>query len=519
LGRGVGKRVSLILIILIALFSCTAKESSATVKKSALAGRWYSSNAAELAGQIDSLLEGAIVKKDCPDPLFLVIPHAGYQYSGITAAAGYRTIGITGKSTINPDLIVILGPSHYKVFHGCAMIQAEYFETPLGRARVDTRIAGKLLAASLFKTDPSAFEQEHSIEIHLPFLQRIFGNRLTGEIQILPILVGELNDADARLAAAKIASAVAGTRSLFIISSDFTHYGPNFGYLPFKNTGIGMASKIKELDFGALHFILRKDLDGFSNYIKKTEITICGKNPIKIALALPMSSYRAENISYDTSGSVTGDYANSVSYASVLVCGSMKSAGEEGKVPCAITLDDKKFLVKAARDNIISWLDTGKGINFLTAAVPDNCLVKRGAFVTLKSRGYLRGCIGYVSAEMPLIQTVLHCSYNAAFRDPRFMPVRSDELMDISIEISVLSDALPVRMPDEIKTGRDGLIVERGRQRGLLLPQVAVEQGWDRYTFLSQTCVKAGLPPGAWKESATRIYRFEAIVFSEEALE
>jgi AmmeMemoRadiSam system protein B/AmmeMemoRadiSam system protein A len=514
-----GKRVSLILSIFIALFSCTAKESSATVKKSALAGRWYSSNAAELAGQIDTLLERAIAQKDCPDPVFLILPHAGYQYSGKTAAAGYRKIGIAGKSTINPGLIVILGPSHYKAFHGCATISADYFETPLGRVRVETRLAGKLLAASLFKTDPSAFEQEHSIEIHLPFLQRIFGDRLSGEIRILPILVGELDDADARRAAATIASAVAGTRPLFIISSDFTHYGPNFSYLPFKNRGGGTASKIKELDFGALHFILRKDLGGFSNYIKKTEITICGKNPIKIALALPMDSYRAENIWYDTSGSVTGDYTNSVSYASVLFCGSMKSAGERGKDARAITLDDKKFLVKAARDNIISWLDTGRGINFLTAAVPDNCLAKKGAFVTLKSRGYLRGCIGYVNAEMPLIQTILHCSYNAAFKDPRFMPVRSDELKDISIEISVLSDTLPVRLPDEIQTGRDGLIVERGRQRGLLLPQVAVEQGWDRYAFLSQTCVKAGLPPGAWKESTTRIYRFEAIVFSEEALE
>ena len=139
-----------------------------------------------------------------------------------------------------------------------------------------------------------------------------------------------------------------------------------------------------------------------------------------------------------------------------------------------------------------------------------------GAFVTLHTKdGDLRGCIGSIQAIAPLGQAVSSSAINAAFRDPRFHPVSAGELPALHIEISVMSPIETVQSVDEIEVGRDGLIVSRGGRAGLLLPQVATEYGWDRETFLSQTCVKAGLPPDSWRTPGCRIERFSAEVFSE----
>jgi MEMO1 family protein len=511
------KRFILMIAILALCASCASRESSAKVKKSNLAGRWYPAEQVELARQIDSFLKGTLTGHDGRNPLVMVLPHAGYAYSGPVAGAGYRILGTSGKPAVAPGLIVIIGPSHYSAFGGCSLIDAEYFETPLGRVKIDTGAADRLLESGLFRRNPSAFEQEHSIEIHLPFLQRIFRNALEKDLPVLPILAGEMDDAGATRAAGSIAAAVSGMRPLFIISSDFTHYGPNFGYEPFKNTGSNSSKiKLKGLDDGAVEFIVKKDLAGFSGYAEKTGITICGRNPIKIALALPVDDFRAERVAYDTSGNITGSYANSVSYEAILFSGRLKGAAPAvGTDAFPLTDGEKQYLLRAARDNIRSWFDKKRGIRFFPTDVPKNCLEKRGVFVTLKKHGELRGCIGYLTGLKPLVQAVLDNSYNAAFKDPRFEPLAADELKDITIEISVLTEPAPVRSADEIRTGRDGLIVERGPYRGLLLPQVAEEQGWDRNRFLDETCRKAGLPAGSWKDGETKIYRFQAIVFGE----
>jgi AmmeMemoRadiSam system protein A len=137
-----------------------------------------------------------------------------------------------------------------------------------------------------------------------------------------------------------------------------------------------------------------------------------------------------------------------------------------------------------------------------------------GAFVTLTRDGELRGCIGYPDADRPLVEVVVGCAAAAASRDPRFEPLSLLELTEIQIEISVLGPLLPVRDPAEILIGRDGLVVELGRRRGLLLPQVASEREWTAATFLTQTCLKAGLSPDAW-QSGAQVFRFEADVFGE----
>ena len=139
-----------------------------------------------------------------------------------------------------------------------------------------------------------------------------------------------------------------------------------------------------------------------------------------------------------------------------------------------------------------------------------------GAFVTLRTkRGDLRGCIGSIRAIEPLYRAVVSSAISAAFHDPRFFPVRADEMSKLELEISVMGPIEQVRNVEEIEVGRDGLIISRGRYAGLLLPQVATEYGWDRQTFLDQTCIKAGLEPGVWRSEQTRIEKFAAEVFGE----
>jgi AmmeMemoRadiSam system protein A len=232
---------------------------------------------------------------------------------------------------------------------------------------------------------------------------------------------------------------------------------------------------------------------------------------------MPVKDYKAQTVLYETSGSITGDYTNSVSYASIVVSGALSAVKDTSSTAANLTPDEKRFLLMAARGNIRSWLEKGKAMA-MPENVPANCMLKRGAFVTLKKHGELRGCIGYINTDKPLIHTVLENSYNAAFLDSRFTPLRLEELKDITIEISVLTEPETVKSPAEIKPGRDGLIIERGKYRGLLLPQVADEHGWDVLTFLGQTCIKAGLPADSWKDRRTRIYRFQAVVFGEGEL-
>ena len=175
---------------------------------------------------------------------------------------------------------------------------------------------------------------------------------------------------------------------------------------------------------------------------------------------------------------------------------------------------EKSYLLSLARSSIEHAV--AGGAEPVCEAVTPVLSEIRGAFVTIRKEGELRGCIGYIIGLKPLVSTVKDMALAAALHDPRFSPVRKEELAELKLEISVLSPVFRVSDPSEIEVGRDGLIVRRGRYQGLLLPQVAEEYGWDRETFLAQTCRKAGLPPDAWKMEDTEIEAFSAEVFGEE---
>lgn len=482
-------------------------------QRSILAGTWYPADRASLSAVLDALLKSAGNVKPEFEPTLLVLPHAGYAYSGGVAAQGYARITL-----MNPGIIVIIAPSHYGFFHGCSVMPLEYHETPLGRVRIAREAVSELLKSPLFSTDSAAHRQEHAVEIHLPFLQKIYGSRMERDIQVLPILAGNIDRISAADAGIAIIKAIRGKpQPLFIVSTDFTHYGSSFGYIPFtyRDKSI-LKEKLRELDTGAIEFILKKDINGFSRYCETTGATICGRNPLILAMSL-FKNYDARLLDYRTSGDITGDYENTVSYAAIAVHGILKNiTGAGGTSDNSFSDDEKKFLLSLARRGIRARLFEGKSLDIDVSKVPENCRRLSGAFVTLKINGALRGCIGHVGAEMPLYRTVLENASNAAFEDPRFPSLAKSEFSRINIEISVLTPPVPISSPEDIVVGRDGLIVEMGRTRGLLLPQVPLEWGWGREEFLIQTCRKAGLPDYAWRRGA-KLYAFQAIVFGETA--
>src|ERR1051326_1030204 len=176
----------------------------------------------------------------------------------------------------------------------------------------------------------------------------------------------------------------------------------------------------------------------------------------------------------------------------------------------------RRQLLTLARETIASVLD-GRAPDVTGAAFDAVLRTPSGAFVTLTTHDdELRGCIGSIAPVAPLYEAVVKNAINAAFRDPRFYPLRPGELDNIKIEISVMGPVEPVKAIEDIMVGRDGLIISRGPNAGLLVPQVATDYGWDRDTFLCQTCVKAGLPPNAWKSREARIEKFSAEVSGEE---
>jgi AmmeMemoRadiSam system protein A len=180
-----------------------------------------------------------------------------------------------------------------------------------------------------------------------------------------------------------------------------------------------------------------------------------------------------------------------------------------------LTPDHQKILLGIARQSIAAVLD-GRAPDWNADDLDERLRQPAGVFVTLRTKdNELRGCIGSIRAAEPLYKAIVTSAISAAFRDPRFEPLRPGELERLDLEISVMGPIEPVTDFEAIVVGRDGLIISRGRYAGLLLPQVATEYGWDRETFLDQTCLKAGLPRGAWRAADCRVEKFSAIVFGE----
>src|SRR5262245_18857180 len=281
--------------------------SSPEVKPSNLAGNWYPADPGELRLELERCLGDERVSDTTLRAI--LVPHAGYRYSGSTAGAAFAKLG-RGRWR----RAVVVAPSHYRAFAGAAIFPGDGFETPLGIVSVDRDGARKLAAASLFAADARPYVREHALEIELPFLQVV-----DPALTVVPVLVGSHDAADELAILGRGLAGLDDDETLFIISSDFTHYGKSFGYIPFPPRDAEVvAAEIRRLDFGAIDAISRGDAAGFADYVLSTGITVCGRGPILAFLSFAGGRFGAELAAYRTSLEVTGDFEHSVSYAAML---------------------------------------------------------------------------------------------------------------------------------------------------------------------------------------------------------
>ncbi len=479
-------------------------------RRPAVAGQFYPGDPAQLRQVVDQCLAAAAATPDARLRA-IIAPHAGYTYSGATAGQLYARL--QGRRDLRR--VVVIAPSHRVGFRGLSTASAASFATPLGTIPVDQAACAALVAANpLFSQRDDAHAREHSLEVHLPFLQRVLP-----AFELVPLVCGLLDDQELRAAARTLKEQLWRTDTLWVISSDFTHYGQAFDYLPFERD---IEKNLEALDRGAIAHILARDVDGFLKYVQETGATICGRLPIAIllaALGAPEPTLAVELVDYTTSGKLTGDFAHSVSYAAIAVRQTGPAAEQPAEQPAddgAATLPeaDRKLLLELARQAIRSRLDGTPPPAPALATLSPTLLQNGAAFVTLHLDGNLRGCIGNILPEEPLYLNVINNARNAAFRDPRFQPLSKPEFAKIQLEISVLTPPRRIASADEFEVGRHGILLSKRGRRSVFLPQVAAEQGWDRETTLTHLALKAGLAADDWRQGTT-FEVFEAIVFHE----
>jgi len=480
-------------------------ERAKVVLNSSLAGRWYPADAQLLNKQIAGFFEKAeATPKD--NVIALILPHAGYAYSGQTAAYGLKTAGKEYKR------IIVIGPSHYFPMQETLSVpRVTHYETPLGQVPLDVEFINQLCQYSMFQNIPQTHKHEHSVQIELPLLQHC-----QKDFKFVPIVAGSCSLETIRKAG-EILKGLLDEDTLVIASSDFVHYGPNYGFTPFTED---IPNKIKELDMGAYEHIAELDSSGFLGYRRKTGATICGYVPIAILLSMLEKPAEAQLVKYATSGQLTGDFTNSVSYLSVAFSGTWKTNSPPVKSmidTSALTVEDKKQLLILARETILFALSHNRAPqeSDLSVTISEAMSQTRAAFVTLEKHGRLRGCIGDILPRRPLYKSVIANAINACVNDRRFLPVTLAECNDITIEISALTPPQEVASSADIRIGIDGVVLRKDGRSAVYLPQVAPEQGWDLETTLTHLSMKAGLPPDAWKEGATFL-TFQADVFGEE---
>jgi AmmeMemoRadiSam system protein B/AmmeMemoRadiSam system protein A len=493
--------VSCILFILF----CSAGTSS-TVREPAVAGAFYPGDSAELARMVQGHLNNV---KDLPTIdgriIALIVPHAGLIYSGQIAAYSYKLL-----ENSKVDKLILCGPSHRYRFEGLSVYgPGVEWKTPLGKVACHDSLCNQLLNYDKrIKVTEEAHSREHNLEVQLPYLQTVLK-----DFQIVPIVMGYLNHETIELLADALEALEFDSRTVMIASTDWQHYRP--------------ASQGWKMDSLGIDCLEKLDVARLEKYLQSGQVELCGGGPTVAIMrtAIAKGADRMKILRYGDSGDISGDKTSVVSYVAAVI---YKSAGEVGEPPKTSPEDDaskkglpskfhlsdadKETLLTIARQSIEHYLSKGSLPEF---EVSDNLHQPGAAFVTLKKEGMLKGCIGHTIAQEPLYKTVSICAVQAAVADRRFRPVQPDELPQLHIEISVLTPLQEVKSLDEIEVGRDGLMISMGNRRGLLLPQVATENGWNRTQFLEHTCYKAGLPLDAYKSPSALIQKFQAVIFGE----
>ena len=469
------------------------------VRAAGVAGSFYPADPAALTGMMDDMLAHATVPRIDGPIVAVVSPHAGYPYSGPVAA--YTYAALKGHKYAR---VVVIAPSHYEAFDFTSVYDGDAYSTPLGTIQVDKQFAERLakMESSIKLSDrghtPHGRDAEHAIEVELPWLQRVLG-----DFTLVPVVMGDQSYESSRdlgVSLAKMLAKESEGTTLIVASSDLSHYHKY--------------DEAVKIDHKTLDAIQSWDYFSMSRNFEERVWEACGGAPIVAAMiaAERMGANQAMLLRYANSGDVTGDKSRVVGYGAFAFVKAPKQHAMEDKF--SLSDSEKDQMIALARTSVEHAVLEQKAYD--PPAPPEAALNREsGAFVTLKEAGALRGCIGYTSASKPLYETIRDTATLAAFRDPRFRPVSSDEVAKLEYEISVLSPLRRVQDVHQIQVGVHGLLMKNGHREGLLLPQVPTEQHWDRVKFLEQTCVKAGMPEQCWKEDDTDIFCFTAEVFGE----
>ena len=496
--------------LLLTFNSCKAdtgnsnKTDADSIRQPVFAGQFYPADSTTLTNQIKFFLENAKPPR-VDNVVAIIVPHAGYVYSGQIDADAYNQV-----KQNKYDVIVVLGTNHTTAgFSGISLYPKGEFATPIGSVKIDDVAGDELLKKDDdVSTNLVVHEKEHSIEVQVPFIKYLFP-----QAKILPIIVAEPNIEMCTRFGKALAEVLKDKKTLIVASSDLSHY-PKF------DDAIKVDNKtlktIATLNMEKIVSIMQGQLD---KNIPQLVTCACGEAPIiaAVSIANEMGANTASIISYSNSGycsvgtidRVVGYGAVTIEKGKILTVADVDSIVKDDSYK--LTSSDKRALLKYARETLELYFATQ--IFPLPRNINNMLKIKRGAFVTLKKNGELRGCIGNMSEDTPLITNVGAMTLQAAFSDTRFVPLTHPELSQIEIEISVLTPFTRIINADEIELGHDGVIVRKGNKQAVFLPQVATEMGWSKEVFLDQLCLKAGLNKGDWKNA--ELYTFQADVFSE----
>ena len=487
-------------------------------RRTQYAGTWYEGNADKLKQQLKAFLENAqtlpdtescarlnVESKHFSQPILAIVsPHAGYMFSGQTAAFAFKAAAERERV----KRVFLLGPSHHIAVKGAVLPQSASFATPLGDIKLDEETLAQLKTYPMFAVHSDVHKIEHSLELQLPFVKYCFP-----EATLVPIVIGHLDDeSDARMIGEVLKGFVCAD-DLVVVSSDFTHYGPRYGYTPFE---IYSSEKIAGLDAEALDHLSKLDLDGFIDFLHRTNDTICGMYPCQVLMAMLPPECHGTALKYANSQEIAkDDPENSVSYLGIVFSGTSwpedPSKVQTAKEIVKLSKEEREDLLRLARKTIEVYVKERRTATPAELGITITPAMKAafGVFVTLtiKPPGKepdhdhegLRGCIGSIYPVKALWQAVQENAIGACSRDHRFEPVSEPELSQLSLDINILTPPRRVASYNDIVIGRDGIILSKDGHQAVFLPQVAVEWKWNLSQTLSQLAQKAGLHRDDWR--------------------
>ncbi len=429
------------------------------IRNPAVAGQFYPEEAAQLRSVIKKMVEDNIPRTDA---VGVIVPHAGYIYSGRVAGAVFSRIGFT-------DTFIIMGPNHTGKGVPFSIMTEGTWKTPLGDVEIDSELGKKILGSSKYlEEDFQAQKNEHSIEVQIPFLQYF-----RQDIKIVPIVLGFAGTNEYQAVGKEIARAVKdlNRKVVIVASSDMTHYEPQ--------------ETARRKDNEAIQAILNLNENELSRRVHGLDISMCGIAPVVALLtaAKILGAGGVELVKYQTSGDTTGDTSSVVGYAGIMI-------------------KEMSPVTRLAKDTVETYVTTGKipGVKELASELQE----RAGVFVSIHKLGELRGCIGTFEPTQPNVAgEIMNNAVSSATEDPRFLPISREELGDLDYSVDVLTKPEPVAGKTQLDPKKYGVIVQAGRRRGLLLPDLEGVETVDRQIEICRQ--KAGIAP----DEPVTLHRFQ----------